>query len=40
MHHLDPNKTVGNKARWGLHKDATWCFEQILEVAHHETAAV
>ena len=30
MHHLDANKTHGEKARWELQKNATCCFEQIL----------
>ena len=32
MHNLDTYKTQREKARWKLHKDATFCFEQILEV--------
>ena len=32
MHHLDTNE-IHEKARWELHKNATCCFEQILEAA-------
>ena len=28
------------KARWELHKDATYCFKQILDVAPNKTATV
>ena len=27
----------GEKARWELHKNAMYCFEQILEVTPHKT---
>ena len=30
----------GEKARWELHKNATCCFEQILEAASYKTAVV
>ena len=29
----------GEKAWWELHKDAEWCFKQILEAAPNKTAA-
>ena len=32
MQQLDANKIHEEKARWELHKNATSCFEQILEV--------
>ena len=32
-HHLDSDKTIGEKARQELHKDAAYCFEQIQEAA-------
>ena len=35
LHHLD-----SNRARWVLHKNATCCFEQILEAAPYKTAAL
>ena len=37
---MDFNEALGEKARWELYKDATCDFEQILEAAHHKTAAV
>ena len=37
---MDANGMYGEKTRWGLNKDATCCFEQILEVTLHKTAAV
>ena len=37
---MDSIKILGEKARWKLHKDATCCFEQILETAFYKTAAV
>ena len=30
----------GEKANWELHKNATYCFDQILEVESYKTAAV
>ena len=33
-------KCLEKKDRWELHKNATFCFEQILEAAPHKTAAV
>ena len=30
---------LSDKARWELHKNATCCFEQILEAMSHKTAA-
>ena len=40
MHYMDTNKTHGEKARWKLQKNATCCFEQILEATPHKIAAV
>ena len=40
MHYLDSNKMYGEKARWEVNKNATCCFEQILEAALHQKAAV
>ena len=31
LHDLDSNETLEEKARWELYKNATPCFEQILE---------
>ena len=36
LHHLDSNE----KARWELHKNAVYYFEQILEAAPNKTAAL
>ena len=33
LHYLDFNKMYGGKARWELHKDAAYCYKQILEIA-------
>ena len=33
LHHSDLNEMLGDKARWELHNDSTFCFEQILEAA-------
>ena len=40
MHHMDAYKTHEEKVRWQLHKNATSCFEQVLETTLHKTAAV
>ena len=40
MHHINTNKTHGEKARWELHKYAMCCFELILEATPNKTAAV
>ena len=40
MHHLDANETYGEKARWEQDKNATCCFEQILDATPCKTAAV
>ena len=40
MHHMDADKTHGEKATWKLQKNATSYIEQILEATSHETAAV
>ena len=37
---LDANKTHEEKARWELQKNATYCFEQILEETSHKTATL
>ena len=39
MHHLDFKETFGEKARWELHNDVTYSFEQILEAITHKTAS-
>ena len=31
LHQLDSNEMLEEKAKWELHKDDTYCFEQILE---------
>ena len=33
-------KRLKKKTRWDLRKNATCCFKQIMEAAHHKTAAV
>ena len=33
------NETPGEKARRELHKDASCCFEKILEIVLHKTTA-
>ena len=40
MHHMDANLTQGEKATWELLKNASYCFEQMLEATPHKTAAV
>ena len=40
IQHMDTNKTERERARWELHKNAIFCFEQILEEAPYKTAAV
>ena len=40
MHYIDANKMHWEKAWWELYKNATCCFEQILEARLHKTAAV
>ena len=40
MHYMDTNKIHREKARWKLHKNATCCFEQILEATLDKTAVV
>ena len=40
IHHLDSNETHGEKARWELLKNATYCFEHILETSSYKTAIV
>ena len=40
MNHVDTNKTLREKARWELDKNATNYFEQILEAIPHETTSV
>ena len=40
MHQVDANKTLREKAKWELRKNATCCFEQILEATAHKTATV
>ena len=40
MHHMDANKTDGEKAWRQLHKNATSNIEQVLETAPHKAAAI
>ena len=40
LHHLNFNKTPGEKTGWGLHKDAACCFKQILETSPYKTTVV
>ena len=40
LHYLDSNKTLREKARWELHKDAACCFEQVLDAAPYKTTPV
>ena len=40
LKYLDFNKMSGEKARLEQHKDAAYCFEQILEATPYKTAAV
>ena len=35
-----PTKHMEKNARWELHKNAMYCFEQILEATSYKTAAV
>ena len=37
MHHIDANKTHGEKARWEIYKNAVCYFEQILEATPQKT---
>ena len=37
---MEFNETLEEKAWWELHKDATRCFEQILEAAPYKRATV
>ena len=39
MHHLDANDKEGEKAKCVLHKNAAYCFEQILEATRHKISA-
>ena len=38
--HWDLNETLGEEARWELHKDVVNHFEQILKAGPHKTAAI
>ena len=40
MHPMDANETPREKSRLELHKNATCCFEQFLEVTLHKTEAI
>ena len=40
MHHVDANKTYGEKAWRQLHKNAARNIEQVLETAPHKAATV
>ena len=37
---VNENETLGEKAKWKLHKNAACCFERILEAAPYKTAVV
>ena len=37
---MDFYKTPKEKARWELHKDAAYCFEQILKAATYKAAGL
>ena len=36
MHHMNADKTLGEKVRWELHKNAACRLEQILEATSHK----
>ena len=36
MHYMDPKKTIGEKARFELHKNIMHCLEQILEATAYK----
>ena len=40
MHHVDPNKTYGEKTWRQLHKNAASNIEYVLTTAPHKTATV
>ena len=40
MHHMDANKTYGEKTWQQLHKNAESCIEEVLEATPHKTTAV
>ena len=40
IYHMDVNKMHKEKARWELNKNATFCFEQVLEATPHKTATI
>ena len=40
MHYMDANKTVGEEARWQLHKNAACNPEQVLAATPHKTPTV
>ena len=40
MHHMNANKTDGEKAWRQLLKNAASCIERVLEAKHYKTAAV
>ena len=40
LHHLDTNKTLGEKAGRELYKDAACSLKQVLEASLHKRAAV
>ena len=40
LHHLNLQKTLREKSRWELNKDAVYCFEQIQEASPYKTAAI
>ena len=40
LHKLDSKETLWEKARWELHKDSVYSFEQIMESTPYKTAVV
>ena len=40
LHHLNPNETIQEKARWELNKAAACSFEQILVTAPYKIVVV
>ena len=40
MHHMDANKTYGEKAWQQLKKNVANCIEEVLEATPHKTAAL
>ena len=40
LHYLNFNEILGEKARWKIHKDVTWCFDQTQAAAPYKTVYV